>query len=150
MSGNDGPLGAVEMAATSLYVSDIDRAIDWYRDKLGLEPAMAGTDGHRYASYVLAGAFVVLEPIEAALEPAGPGTESTTVNLVVDNDPATVRDALVARGVVCGPLVKSPGFLSFLLRDLDGNRFYVTRAHSPQGQTAVRRASEDLSAPPLR
>lgn len=146
MSNNEGPLGAVEMAATSLYVSDIDKAIDWYRDKLGLEPAMAGTDGHRYASYVLGGAFVVLEPIEAALEPTEPGTENTTVNLVVKNDPADVRDALVARGVVCGPLVKSPGFLSLLVRDLDGNRFYVTRPHTPQGQTAVRRTTEETSA----
>ena len=49
MSSAEGPLGVVTMAATTLYVSDIDKAIDWYRDKLGLEPAMAGTDDLRYA-----------------------------------------------------------------------------------------------------
>lgn len=127
MSSADQPIGAVDVVATSLYVSDIDLAVDWYRDKLGLEPAMVGADGHRYATYVLGGVFIVLEPIEAALESAGPGAESTTVNLVVDKEPAAARQALVERGVVCGPLVRSPGFVSFLVRDLDGNRFYVTK-----------------------
>jgi catechol 2,3-dioxygenase-like lactoylglutathione lyase family enzyme len=145
MSIAESPLGAVAMAATSLYVSDIDKAVEWYRDKLGLEPHMPGTDGDRYAGYLLGGAIVVLEPIEAALESAGPGAESTTVNLVVEREPAVVRDALLARGVECGSLVESPGFLSFLIRDLDGNRFYVTKPRSAQGQESVRRAVEESS-----
>jgi catechol 2,3-dioxygenase-like lactoylglutathione lyase family enzyme len=135
-----GPLGTVSLAATSLYVADIDRAIAWYRDKLGLEPAMAGTDGDRYASYLLGGVFVVLEPVEAALEAAGPGGESTTVNLLVDREPADVRTELVRRGVACGPVVDSPGFSSFLVRDLDGNRFYVSRPVSEQARRAVESA----------
>jgi len=145
MSSAEGPLGVVNMAATTLYVSDIDKAIGWYRDKLGLEPAMAGTDDFRYAGYVLGGVFVVLEPIEAAAESSGPGGESTTVNLIVENDPAVVRDALMARWVVCGPLGESPGYASFLMRDLDGNRFYVTRPHSSQAQASVRHAAEEYS-----
>src|SRR5688500_14372091 len=108
MSSAEGPLGVVNMVATTLYVSDIDKAIVWYRDKLGLEPAMAGTDGHRHAAYLLGGGFVVLEPIEAALEAVGPGAESTTINVLVENDPAVAREELLARGVGCGPLVESP------------------------------------------
>jgi catechol 2,3-dioxygenase-like lactoylglutathione lyase family enzyme len=146
MSSAEGPLGVVNMAATTLYVSDIDKAIDWYGDKLGLEPAMAGTDDFRYAGYLLGGVFVVLEPIEAAVEAVGPGAESTTVNVIVENDPAVVRDALMARGVACGPLGESPGYVSFLMRDLDGNRFYVTRAHSSEAQASVGRAIEESSA----
>ena len=145
MSSADGPLGEVNMAATTLYVADLDKAIDWYRDTLGLEPAMAGKDGHRYASYLFGAAIVVLEPIEAALEAAGPGAESTTINVLIENDPAVVRDELLARGVACGPLVKS-GSLSFLMRDLDGNRFYVTRPRGSEGQESVRRAVEESSA----
>ena len=145
MSSAEGPLGVVNMIATTLYVSDIDKAIDWYRDKLGLEPTTTGTDGFRFAAYLLGGVFVVLEPIEAALEPAGPGAESTTVNLIVENDPAAVHEALVARGVVCGPLEESPGYVSFLMRDLDGNRFYVTRPHSSEAQESVRRSIEESS-----
>jgi catechol 2,3-dioxygenase-like lactoylglutathione lyase family enzyme len=145
MSSGEGPLGVVSMVATTLYVSDFDKAIDWYRDKLGLEPAMAGTDGHRYAGYLLGGSFVVLEPIEAALESAGPGGESTTVNVVIESDPEVVYDALLARGVACTELTKSPGYVSFLMRDLDGNRFYVTRPHSSAAQESVRRATEESS-----
>jgi catechol 2,3-dioxygenase-like lactoylglutathione lyase family enzyme len=145
MSNEESPLGEVGVAATTLYVSDLDKAIEWYRDKLGLEPTMPGADGHRYAGYLLGGVFVVLEPIEAALESSGPGAESTTINLVVGREPAVVRDALQVRGVECGPLVDSPGFSSFLIRDLDGNRFYVTRPHTPQGKESVRRALEESS-----
>ena len=143
MNDGNGQLGVITMAATTLYVSDIDKAIDWYRDKLGLEPSMPGTDEFRYAGYLLGGVFIVLEPIEAAVEAVGPGAESTTVNLIVENDPAVVRDALMARGVACGRLVESPGFASFLMRDVDRNRFYITRPHSSQAQESVRRAIED-------
>jgi hypothetical protein len=106
MSSAESPLGAVNMAATTLYVSD---------------------------------------PIEAAVEAVGPGAESTTVNVTVENDPAVVRDALMARGVACGPLGQSPGYVSFLMRDLDGHRFSVTRVHS-SAQASVGRAIEESSA----
>jgi len=142
MSSAEGPLGVVNMAATTLYVASLDTAIDWYREKLGLEPAMAGTDALRHAAYLFGSAIVVLEPIEAALEATAPGAESTTINVIVENDPILVRDELLARGVVCGPLVESPGYLSFLMRDLDGNRFYVTRPRSSEAQASVRRATE--------
>jgi catechol 2,3-dioxygenase-like lactoylglutathione lyase family enzyme len=129
MADRQSPLGTIEMAATSFYVDDIDAAVGWYEEKFGLQPAMAGTDGHRYASFLMGGAFVVLEPRDAALEAPEPGPEWTTVNLIVDRDPALVRSDLVERGVPCGDLVSSPHYLSFLVRDLDGNRFYVTRPH---------------------
>ena len=129
MGDAGSPLGTIQLAATSFYVSDIDAAVAWYDEKFGLQPAMVGVDGHRYASFVMGGAFVVLEPREAALEPADPGPETTTVNLIVDRDPREARQELIGRGVACGELVESPNYLSFLVRDVDGNRFYVTRPH---------------------
>ncbi|HLH27896.1 MAG TPA: VOC family protein [Acidimicrobiales bacterium] len=129
MAEGGSPLGTVQLAATSFYVADLDSAIAWYEEKLGLAPAMTGADGHRYASYAMGGSIVVLEPRDAALEPPDPGREWTTVNLIVDRDPALVHEDLVSRGVSCSDLVSSPNFLSFLVRDLDGNRFYVTRPH---------------------
>ncbi len=129
MADHESPLGKIELAATSFYVADVDAALSWYEEKFGLRPAMVGTDGHRYASFLLGSALVVLEPREAALEPAAPGPETTTVNLIVDRDPSEVRDELVGRGVSCGELVSSPNYLSFLVRDLDGNRFYITHPH---------------------
>jgi len=115
------------MAATSLYVDDLDEAVAWYRDRLGLEPLATGTDRHPYATYHLAGSLVVLEPVQALYEGKGArGSGAASVNLVVDRDPAEVRDDLLARGVDCSALVEST-FVSFLVRDPWGNRFYVTR-----------------------
>jgi catechol 2,3-dioxygenase-like lactoylglutathione lyase family enzyme len=136
------PLGDVVMVATTLYVSHIDAAIDWYRDKLGLEPTTVGTDDFRFAGYLLGGSFVVLEPIEAAVEVTGP-PESTTVNIIIENDPADVFEALMSRGVACSGLAESPGYQSFFMRDLDGNRFYVTRPRSSEAQESVRTSIED-------
>jgi catechol 2,3-dioxygenase-like lactoylglutathione lyase family enzyme len=132
-------LGKIELAATSFYVADLDAAVAWYNQTLGLQPVAIGRDGHGYASFVMGSSIVVLEPIEAALEPATPSAENTTVNLVVDRDPAEVRDELIRRGVTCGPLVASPNFLSFLMRDGDGNRFYVTRPVGDDAKQAVDR-----------
>ena len=127
MADGSGPLGSIGLAATTLYVSDLDVAVAWYRDKLALEPVTLGADAERYASYLIGNSVLVLEPRSAALEAAAPGSESTTVNLLIDRDPADVRSDLLRCGVDCGDIVPSPHFRSFLMRDLDGNRFYVTR-----------------------
>jgi catechol 2,3-dioxygenase-like lactoylglutathione lyase family enzyme len=135
MGDPTSPLGTIELAATTLYVADLDAATAWYAEKLGLEPVMAGTDTERYASYLFGASFIVLEPLTAALEPSPPGAESTTVNVLVDRDPAEVRETLLSRGVRCGPLVVSQ-YCSFLMRDLDGNRFYVARPVTDDGRRA--------------
>ena len=131
-----GPLGAIELAATSLYVADLDAALAWYADKLGLTPMAVGSDGHRYATFMMGNTLVVLEPSVAALEYPEQRADSTTVNLIVDRDPAEVRAELLDRGVACGPIVQS-NFASFLIRDLDGNRYYVTRPISATAQAGV-------------
>lgn len=136
MGDTESPLGKIQLAATTFYVADLDAALGWYEEKLGLIPVSVGKDGHRYASFVLGSAILVLEPIEAALEPTKQGTENTTINLVVDADPLVVRDQLMQRDVPCGPAVVS-NFISFLVRDLDGNRFYVTRPANEGAQEAV-------------
>lgn len=130
MDANASPLGTVTFVAVTLYVADLDAALAWYAEKFGITPAAVGSDGHAYAAFSLGGSTVVLEPIEAALEPAARGSENTTLNVVVDRDPVEVREDLLARGVECGEIVRS-GFASFLVRDLDGNRFYVTRPLHP-------------------
>jgi len=127
MTDGSGPLGAVDLAATTLYAADLDAAVRWYAEKLGLTPMNVGTDGHPFAVFSLGGTLVVLEPIEAALEPSPPGTESTTINLVVKRDADEIRSELLAKGVRCGDVVESPNFRSFLIRDLDGNRYYVAQ-----------------------
>jgi catechol-2,3-dioxygenase len=128
------PLGPVDVAAATLYTLDLDAAVAWYGECLGLTPMTVGTDGHRYAVFHLGGSLVVLEPIEAALEPVPPGSDSTTINLVVQRDADDIRADLIARGVRCGEIVDSPNYRSFLIRDLDGNRFYVAQPVAKPGR----------------
>lgn len=137
----EGPLGAIGLAATTFYVTDLDAALAWYDEKLGLQPLTLGTDAERYASFLVGGSILVLEPRSAALEAAAPGSESTTVNLLVDRDPGDVRSDLVRRGVECGRLVESPHYRSFLVRDLDGNRFYVSRPATDAAKADVDHAT---------
>jgi catechol 2,3-dioxygenase-like lactoylglutathione lyase family enzyme len=144
MGSPSTPLGNVEVIATTLYVSDLDKAMAWYEEKLGWRPTMEGTDGDRYATYLMAGTLIVLEPLAAALEPSEPGRESSTINVLIDKDPRQVRDELLQRGVVCSDLVES-NFLSFLIRDADGNRFYISRAVSQEARDAVSDAAKGPS-----
>jgi catechol 2,3-dioxygenase-like lactoylglutathione lyase family enzyme len=140
--GDGGGLGKVSLAAPSLYVADVDAAVEWYRDKLGLEPVARGKDAHPYVSYHLGGIFFALEPLEAALDADGLGRGSTTINLLTERDPAEVHAKLTKRGVKCTRLVESPHYSSFLIRDLDGNRFYVSRPTTDQGRDEVGYAAE--------
>jgi catechol-2,3-dioxygenase len=130
------PLGTIGLIAVTLYVTDMDEALAWYADNLGLTPMSEGSDGHRFAAFSLGGSIVVLEPIEAALEPSASNEQNTTLNVMVDRDPAEVREDLLARGVKCGELVFS-GYVSFLMRDPWGNRFYVSRPANENAQRAV-------------
>jgi len=127
----EGPLGTISMCAVTFYVADLDKALAWYDEKLGLTPLTVSSDGHAYASFSFGGSIVVLEPIEAALEPDALGHDNTTLNVLIEDDPVAVRELLVSRGVSCGEVVLS-GFASFLMRDLDGNRFYITRPLTPR------------------
>jgi len=136
------------MVAVSLYVSDLDAAITWYAEKLGFQPMSVGADGHRFAAYSIGGAIVVLEPMEAALEPATPGSENTTLNVMIDRDPAEVRAELLGRGVKCSDLAPSPNYVSFLVRDLDHNRFYISRAVTESARRAVDETAAAMAAPP--
>lgn len=84
----------------------LDAAVDWYGEKLGLTPVTVGKDGRAYAVFQLGGSVVVLEPIEAALEPAPPGSQSTTINLVAKRNADQIHDELNAKGVRCREIVE--------------------------------------------
>lgn len=141
MTGNRvNILGNLSMMATSLYVADLDAAVTWYRDVLGLEAIFEGKDAARYATYQVGPSLFVLEPREAAME-ADEGSGMTTINLVTDRDPSEVRDELLAASVSCSGIVDSPGFRSFLVRDPDGNRFYVTSPRTDEARAEVETAA---------
>ena len=124
-------LGPITSAAVTLYVDDLDTSIAWYRDALGLEPATVSEDAFRYAGYRAGGLAFVLEPASAATDPRDSDrTGAAALNLVVDRDPEVIRSELTASGVACTEVKRSPGFDTFLVRDPDGHRIYVTRARA--------------------
>ncbi|HUC36902.1 MAG TPA: VOC family protein [Acidimicrobiales bacterium] len=147
MTSVESPLGNIGLVAISLYVSDLEVAVSWYSDKLGLHPMSLGTDQHRFAAYSIGGAIVVLEPVEAALEALGPGSESTTLNVMVDRDLTEVRAELVSRGVPCGEVAASAHYGFFLVRDVDGNRFYISRPVSDEARSATAEAAATAGGP---
>jgi catechol 2,3-dioxygenase-like lactoylglutathione lyase family enzyme len=118
----------VSYAAVTLYVDDIDVSVRWYADVLGLHPADRAADEFPYARYEVGRLALVLEPAYAATDPVDSDrTGAAALNLVVDRDPADIRNGLVAQGVDCTEIHESPKFATFLLRDPDGHRLYVTR-----------------------
>jgi len=146
MADGSGPLGNIGLAATTFYVSDLEAALAWYGEVFGLEPMTVGADAEQYAAFLVGASILVLEPRTAAIEPTAPGHESTTLNLVVDKDPAAVREELVGRGAVCSAIVDSPHYSSFLVRDLEGNRFYVSRPVTAEAQQDLSDAATALTA----
>lgn len=131
------------MAADSLYVSDLDASVAWYRDVLGLEPIFEGKDKHPFATYNVGGFLFVLEPTRALWQGAGQtGSGAATINLVTDRSPAEILDELRAAGVDCSDIVDSPGFSSFLFKDPDGNRFYITRPITAAAAAEVETAAQ--------
>jgi hypothetical protein len=68
------------------------------------------------------------------------------VNLVVDKDPRAIHDSLTRRGVVCSAIVDSPHYSSFLVRDLEGNRFYVSRPITAEAQQDLTDATTAITS----
>jgi hypothetical protein len=96
-----------------------------------------GDEIHPHAAYQLGASLIVLEPIEAALEPSAPGSESTTINIMVSRDASDIRRELLRRGVRCSEMADSIHYSSFLIRDLDGNRFHISQPLSEQAEREV-------------
>jgi catechol 2,3-dioxygenase-like lactoylglutathione lyase family enzyme len=136
------PLGPIDIAPTSLYVADFAAAIRWYEDALGLQPVSIGDEIHPFAAFQLGASLIVLEPIEEAWEPAPPGSGNATINILVSRDASEIRQELLRRGVRCSEMANTVHYHSFLIRDPDGNRFYISQPVSQQAEENVATHSE--------
>jgi catechol 2,3-dioxygenase-like lactoylglutathione lyase family enzyme len=109
----------------TVYVSDMDRAVAFYRDALGLRLAFRA--GDEWASIDAGGG------LQLGLHPAGPRTPEAgragaiTVGLSVDEPIERVVSVLAARGVAFrGPVVDDGGRLKLaFFTDPDGNELYL-------------------------
>ena len=109
----------------SIYISDMDRAVDFYTKTLGMP--LAGRWGNEYASIDIGrGAAIGLHPVKGPKSPR-PGTRGgIQVGFAVDQPLDDVVRDLQAKGVVFrGPIVDD-GFVRLaFLGDPDDNDLYL-------------------------
>jgi catechol 2,3-dioxygenase-like lactoylglutathione lyase family enzyme len=125
-----GILDEASMVSTVLRVRDVAASVDWYREKLGLEPVHVGDDGpeHPIAVYTIAGATVSLWQLpEGRARVRLDNDANTYVVVVTEADLEEVRRTLAGRGVEVGEVRKSANNKFFWFHDLDDNRFEVSR-----------------------
>lgn len=124
MSATNMATHITDVATVAIPVSDQDRAVEFYRDKLGFEIRMDGSfgEGLRWIELAPAGATTSIALLAASEDnPAGidTGLRLTTEDAAADH--ATLRD----RGVdVDDELILDPVPM-FTFRDPDSNRLYV-------------------------
>jgi catechol 2,3-dioxygenase-like lactoylglutathione lyase family enzyme len=119
----------VAMVSTVLRVRDVAASVNWYREKLGLEPIHVGADGdHPIAVYRIAGAVVSLWQLPVGQERVRADNDRNTYLVVVTNDDlGTWRQALLDRGVDVDEIRHSANNEFLWFHDLDGNRFELSR-----------------------
>jgi len=112
----------------TIYVSNLDRAVDFYTRVLGLP--VAGRWGDEYAEIDLGnGAAIGLHPSRSPRSPK-PGTSgSIQVGLAVDRPLDEVVKDLGSRGVIFrGPIVDDVQVRLAFFGDPDGNDLYLVEA----------------------
>lgn len=118
------------MVATILRVRDVAASVQWYRDKLGLEPIHVGSDGpeHPIAAYAIGNSVVSLWQLPAgqARNPAD-NDHNTYVVVIMRDDLERARRALIEKGVDVGEIRWSANNEFVWFHDLDGNRWELSR-----------------------
>ncbi|MGC9521329.1 MAG: VOC family protein [Anaerolineae bacterium] len=112
------------LAHVCFTVSDLDRAVEFYRDQLGLKEAFdfVNDEGYRHGIYLHLGGRNFLELFEGTLEAAAAGQSFRHICLEVD-DIETTAKALRERGVEVSPtkLGRDQSYQAWIT-DPDGNR----------------------------
>ena len=119
-----------EMMATIIRVHDVAASVEWYRDKLDLDPVHVGSDGpdHPIAAFAIAGSVISLWQLPpGARRPRADTDQTTYIVAVMKGDLEAQRRELEARGVEVGDLRRSANNEFFWFYDPDGNRFELSR-----------------------
>jgi len=118
------------MAATILRVRDVAASVEWYREKLGLDPVHVGADGpeHPIATYAIAGSVVTLWQLPAGqLRAREENDRNSYVVAVLGGDIRAARQALVENHVDVGEVRTSANNEFVWFHDPDGNRWELSR-----------------------
>ncbi len=115
----------IQGITATIYVSDMDRAVDFYTKTLGLP--LAGRWGNEYASIDLGkGAAIGLHPAKGPNSPKPGSSGSIQVGFAVSKPLDEVVKDLQSRGVVFrGPIIDDVQVRLAYLGDPDGNDLYL-------------------------
>ena len=121
----------LDVRTVAVTVTDQDRAVAFYVDRLGFEKRLDVPigDGVRWIEVAPPGAAVSVAPTRVAVRGTGPvdsGVRLTTHD--VDFEHAAMRD----RGIDVDDVIRWPGVPAmFTFRDTDNNTLYVVEAMRP-------------------
>ncbi len=112
------------LAHVCFTVRDLDAAIAFYRDKLGLTPAFdfINDKGQRFGVYLLLGGRNFIELFTGQLAEPAKGQSFRHICIEVDDVAATVADLRAKRVEVTDPKLGSDHSWQAWLTDPDGNR----------------------------
>jgi catechol 2,3-dioxygenase-like lactoylglutathione lyase family enzyme len=115
----------IQGITATIYVSDMDRAVDFYTKTLGLP--LAGRWGNEYAGIDLGNGLTLgLHPARGPQSPKPGSSGSIQVGFAVDRPLDEVVRDLQARGVAFrGPIVDDVQVRLAFFGDPDGNDLYL-------------------------
>ncbi|WP_374007856.1 VOC family protein [Leifsonia sp. LS-T14] len=116
------PAGAMMLELVMLPVSDLDRSIEFYRDRAGfaVDVDVRPADGVRIVQLTPPGSYCSVTMTTGLADTAMPAGSLRGLHLVVA-DIEAARDAMVARGVDVAPVQDMGGVLYAWFADPDGN-----------------------------
>jgi len=115
----------IQGITATVYVSDMDRAVDFYTKTLGLP--LAGRWGDEYAGIDLGkGIAIGLHPVRSPHSPPPGSAGSIQIGFAVDRPLEDVVQDLQSRGVIFrGPIVDDVQVRLAFFGDPDGNALYL-------------------------
>jgi len=114
----------IKKASATVYVSDVDSALKFYTDVLGMK--VKSHWGKDYAELETNGMTIGLHP--ATQSGPKPGTSgSISIGLEVDDLDATISEFKEKRVVFHGKVVEDGPVRLAFFGDPDGNAFYLTQ-----------------------
>lgn len=116
----------IQSIAATIYVSDMDRAVDFYTKTLGLP--LAGRWGNEYAGIDMGkGLAIGLHPVQSPNSPKPGSRGGIRIGFAVDKSLDDVVNELASRGVVFrGPIIDDGQVRLTFFGDPDGNDLYLT------------------------
>jgi len=133
-------LDDVEMATVVLRVADLERSVEWYREKLGLAPLHRGADGNTppYAVYDVSGVIVTVWQLWEGQDRANENNDRNSyVILVYGGDIVALHQRLVTAGVKTDAMRDSANNRFFWFYDPDNKRREVSQPTTDEQRAAA-------------